>query len=175
MNKTHKNIDDYNNVIDFFLTEESIPKEEKPRCAILTGGPGSGKTTYRKENLPKEYAVIDANEIFMKIRPNKEAKYEDFKEVVNEIGLAMTERAIKEKRNFVIEISGGTDETDLLHLALSRLDHYQIEVHPIFCDIKDAYVRHHKATVEDPDYLSSYYTENTHIIWVVSAILKLFL
>ncbi len=157
-------IKEQESVIESFLKKDSIPKEGKPICAILTGGPGSGKTTYRKENLPKEYAVIDANEIFMKIRPSKDVKYEDFKKTVNEIGLEIALRALRENRNVVVEISGGTEETDLLMIALKRFNQYEIQLHPIICDIAKACFQHYDATNNDPDYLSSYYTENTHII-----------
>ena len=65
-------------VIKSFFSEDSLPQKSNPKCVIITGGIGSGKTTLRKQKFNIGFLVLDANEIFLKLPTDPDEVYEDY-------------------------------------------------------------------------------------------------
>lgn len=75
---------------------------------IMVGLPGSGKTTYIKEKLPKGINIISQDYIRQELGIMKDDKHKaigssDQEKEVTKICLERIDKAIKERKNFVID------------------------------------------------------------------------
>lgn len=75
---------------------------------IMVGLPGSGKTTYIKEKLPKEIIIISQDYIRQELGIMKDDKHKaigssDQEKEITKICLERIDKAIKERKNFVID------------------------------------------------------------------------
>lgn len=160
-----------NNLIYFSYLQsenfEEIGKEQKPELVIVMGGVCSGKTTFRKEKFANGYVNIDAGEIFIQL---SQGQYYDFpshlESEMNEIGLEITRRSLKNRHNIVIEIIGANQEsvTELIDFA-NQLN-YTTKVEFLHCEMDVAWQRN---VNRENDNISAHYCEPYHINWFQQA------
>ncbi len=139
-------------------------QNDKPIYVLLTGGIGSGKTTIRLKDYAN-YISVDGGEIYRNIIERKLGNSDMDK--IDEIGLHMMKRAVTEKRNIVMEVSGDNSVEEMIGYMIDL--GYSTKVIFIDCDPSEAYDRHLKAVNDDPGYLSSYFTNAMHYKWIKSA------
>src|SRR5664279_1949099 len=84
---------------------------EAPSFVLLAGGIGSGKTTLRNEQYSEGFVVVDGGEIFRDIAADDVDDVEPYMSAIDTIGAAVTERAIREHRNIVMEVIGDDAES----------------------------------------------------------------
>lgn len=155
-------------IVDKFFSDKSVPKDSKPKCVIMTGGIGSGKTTVRKKYFTKNYVVIDAKEIYRELNKVSGKDFNQLKESINSIGQSIAKRAIDERRNISVEITGGSiEQTTAIIDALTK-NNYDVKVNFVDCNPVEAYQRHLNAVEEDPLYISCYFTQNMHTDWITN-------
>jgi len=158
--------------INKFFNEASIPAKGEPEFVLITGGVGAGKTTLRKSSFSKGYVVLDANEIFMNLCKGVNSRFEDFKEMVEILGSLIADKAVKEKRNIVMEVIGDSFEnTESIIDAIISVG-YKIKLNSVDCDQAEAYKRHLKAVKDDKLYISCYFTQDLHRRWILEAVKK---
>ncbi|MFA5793175.1 MAG: zeta toxin family protein [Candidatus Gracilibacteria bacterium] len=155
-------------IIGKYFDDSSLSNGETPKLILIAGGPGAGKTTQRKLNYSKGYVLLDAGDIFKAICKGDDLNYEfgqDFIEIMEIIGQLVADRAIKEKRNIVMEIIG--DRSDITTAIIETMGKhgYKVELACIYCDIAEAYERHLKGANE---FLSSCFSEPYHIKWLLA-------
>lgn len=156
--------------IDNFFNTKSIPKDSKPKCIIITGGVGSGKTTIRKKSFTEDYVVIDANEIYRDLNKETGKDFDQLEGFIDSIGQSIAKRAVVERRNISVETIGDSfDKTTALIDALTK-NNYEVKVNFVHCDPVEARRRHLKAVEEDPLYISCYFTQVMHMNWVLQAL-----
>ena len=158
--------------IDNFFNEKSVPDDSKPKCVIITGGVGSGKTTIRKKSFSEDYVVIDANEIYRNLNKETGKDFDQLQDFINSIGQSIAKRAVDERRNISVEIIGdSSDKTTAIVDAFTR-NNYEVKVNFVHCDLVESRRRHLKAVEEDPLYISCYFTQDMHINWILQAFKK---
>lgn len=133
--------------------------ETPPKFVIFMGGVGSGKTTIRRQQYGSGYVHFDAGEISTAVK--KELKENDPKSesyITWACGTTL-EKSINERRNIVIEIIG--DSLAVIAPVIDKMKEigYDVEIVPVYCGVEDAYMRHLKAVQDDPEYVSSYFTQ----------------
>jgi len=129
-----------------------------PKFIIIMGGVGSGKTTIRRQKFGNNYVNFDFGEVYMAIE--KSVGENDSKLTVYAIlacDLILGE-SLKEKKNIVIEIIGDTVVFQPIISAMEKIG-YEVAINAISADPAEAYKRHLKATQEEKDYLSAYFTQ----------------
>lgn len=157
------------NHIDHFFNEKSIAKDSKPKCVIITGGVGSGKTTVRKQSFTKGYIVIDANEIYRDLNKETGKDFDQLRGFINSIGQSIAKKAVVEKRNISVEIIGDSSEKTTALINTLTKNNYEVKVNFVHCDPVEAYERHLRTVKEDPLYISCYFTQDMHINWILEA------
>ncbi len=163
-----KKIDDTKLVDAFFNNSQKA--KGNPKAVIVMGGVGSGKTAVRCNDYQTGYVQVDGADIFAKLAEEKDANdVRKYLPVINRVGKKIVKRAIKEKRNLVIEMTG-EDELEIMALvAHLEGEDYTVKIQYIECDPGEAYKRHLKAVESDYRYLSSYITAPLHAMWVSEA------
>jgi 2-phosphoglycerate kinase len=161
-----------NEIIEKYFDDSSLSNGETPKFVLITGGPGSGKTTQRKMKYSTGYVLIDAGDVFKNICKGNDLAYqfgEDFVEALEAIGQLIANRAIEEKRNIVMEIIG--DKFDVVTAIVEAMKNrgYDAHLEAIYCDVAEAYERHLKGAYES---LSSYFSEPYHTKWLLAAAKK---
>lgn len=64
----------------------------------------------------------------------------------------------------MVEIIG--DNYDQVSILINKMKEvgYEINLNTVTCDVKEAYQRHIKATKEDKDYISSYFSDELTLL-----------
>lgn len=137
---------------------ESVQPSNPPQFQIITGGIGVGKTTLRRDKFSKDYINFDFAEINKEIEKTfgeKHPRLIDFSFWACDMILR---DSITNHKNIVIELIGDNEEQ--ITTLITKMDEVGYKVHLSFieCDITEAYNRHKKATAEDKDYMSSYFS-----------------
>lgn len=133
--------------------------ENPPNFVIFMGGIGSGKTTIRRQQHDKDYVHFDFGEIFNVF----EKEYGKDNPQLSDYAMFACGLILKEslmgRKNIVIEIIG--DNHNLIFPVIDKMKGigYDVILSPIVADIEESRIRHLKATKEDKDYISSYYTQ----------------
>ena len=158
---------DINAQVDRFFDDASVPAGQ-PVCVLLMGGTGSGKTTIRQERYATGYALLDAATIFISLTGPTyfDFPHADFEMPLNAIGSAVAERAIRERRNLVVEFIGA--DVDPMKRVIEALTAcgYKVDLQFIDCDVTEAWNRNLN---RGPDNISAYYTEPYHVRWLLAA------
>lgn len=141
-----------------------------PQFDLVMGGVCTGKSHFIKENYKSGYTHIDAGDIFMKL---SKGKYFDFPSTLehkmNKIGLELANKAIAEKANIVMEVTGDNEEeVSQLIDELTEVG-YEINVQGITCDEETALERN---VNRSDDNISAYFTQPYHFKWMSEAIAK---
>ena len=174
-NKPHETVPsiDISKELSKYFNDSQICHEGRPNFVLLTGGVGNGKTTLRRKQYAKGYVHIDAAEIFASFA---KGKYYDFpvafEESLNLIGSLIARRAIKEKRNIVMEIIGDSFEDASAIIAAMKSAGYEVKISFVECDQPEAYRRHLNAVKTDVNYVSAFHTQRFHKKWVLEAVLR---
>lgn len=159
------------NEVDKFFDDSSLSKNDSPKIIIVTGGNGAGKTTHIRENYSKGFVIINAEEIYRNVMI-----FDDFGEksrmIVDPIGALIAERAVRERRNIVLEMLGDTIESIDPIINAMTLIGYKVDVNYINSDMEESYERHLKAVKEDRGYVPTYYSQDYHRLWILFAVSK---
>lgn len=150
-----------------YFDDSSLSTKSEPKIVVLMGPPASGKTTIRKENFASGYVLIDAAEIFLVISDGNHFDFPGpFVNSIQTVGIFLTEKAIREKRNIITEITGANVEPTKEMLKAMSAAGYRVEILAMKCDLEVAIERNEN---RDDDYVSSYYAEPFQIAWLNQA------
>lgn len=137
---------------------ESVKSSNSPKFVFITGGIGSGKTTIRRHEFSKDYINFDFAEIGKAIEKafgEKHPRLMDYSFWACDMILG---DSITNHKNIIIELIGdNADQITILATKMKELG-YEVNVNGIICDVAEAYKRHKKATAEDKDYMSCYFS-----------------
>ena len=150
-----------NKIINGFFNN----KLEKKEAIILIGPICSGKTSYRKENITDTHVVIDAGEIYLKLYGSAGGFGEHLTEELNYIGSEIIKKIIANRYSFILEIM--PDQYKNLIFIINQLKKlgYKTTGIKFDCTQEEAQIRN---TQRDKNDISSYFTENFHIAWLLN-------
>lgn len=157
-----------------FLQLEAVAKtfyekgrtENPPKFVIFTGGVGAGKTTERKRDYAEGYVNFDLAEIHAALKKAIGENNQNLAAYGSQVAGMILSEALEKRRNIVIEIIGAD------HLALAPIMDkiiaagYKIEIKFILADVAESYKRHLKLVEDDPNYLSSFFTEEATLTFI---------
>ena len=150
-----------------YFDDSSLSNGEQPKIVILTGGPGAGKTTVRKQSLSQGYVLVDAAEIFVRLSRGECFPFPGpLEEPMNIVGNLVAQRAISERRHIVTELIGADHRTLMELIQTMTTAGYKIEVRYIHCGIEAAVSRN---LSRGDDNISSYYAEPYQRRWLIEA------
>lgn len=143
---------------------KNVGPSEPPQFVLITGGTGAGKTTLRREKFSKGYVNFDFAEISKAIEKAVGEKHPRLIEYSFWGCDIVFKECILEKKNIVVEIIG--DNYDQISILINKMKEvgYEIKLNTITCDVEEAYQRHIKATKEDKDYMSSYFSDELTLL-----------
>lgn len=138
---------------------EKGASENPPKFVIVAGGIGSGKTTLRRQQFCDGYVNFDFGDIHMaaeKVFNVDDPKFKDFFAMAVDM---IFRESLSARKNIVIEIIG--DNYGAIAPVIDKMKDigYEVSVAGATCDPAEGHERHLKATEEDPEYFSSYYTQ----------------
>ncbi|MBI4268217.1 hypothetical protein HY627_00090 [Candidatus Uhrbacteria bacterium] len=140
-----------------FLERGSVG--ETPQFALVLGGVGTGKTTFRRQRFAEGYVHFDYGDVFTFVKHTIAVDNPKFVGTVSLVCQIILGTALDEKKNIVIELIGDTNSA-LKPILDSMVERgYKISASGIECEPMEAYRRHLLAVKKDRDYLSSYYTQ----------------
>lgn len=152
--------------IDRFFDNSSIPTNGQPELVLILGPACAGKTTLRRQQYSSGYVLIDAAEIFLSLSRGNYFEFgEAFEEPMEFIGSAIAQRAIKERRNIVTEMTGGSNDIITIIDAMKELN-YKGQVPYVHCDLEEAKRRNRN---RGNDNISAYHTGPYHERWILNA------
>jgi adenylate kinase family enzyme len=143
---------------------KDVRPSEPPQFALITGGTGAGKTTLRREKFSEGYVNFDFAEISRAIEKTVGEKHPRLIEYSFWGCDIVIKECILEKKNIVVEIIGDNyDQIDILITKMKEVG-YEVSLNTVTCDVAEAYKRHIKATNEDKDYMSSYFSDELTLL-----------
>ena len=126
--------------IDRFFDGSSVATAAQPRAVIFAGGPATGKTTLRRAQYSTGYVVLDAAEIFLDLCRGQYFDFPGpFEELMDLIGLGISQRIFLERRNFVFEIIAAELEPTTLLMETIVNAGFLIDFRAITCDLEESY------------------------------------
>jgi len=133
--------------------------ENPPKFVVFMGGPGSGKTTIRRQECATGYVHFEFGEILNAIKKEfgeDNPKLSSYASMASDMILR---ESLENKKNIVTEIIG--DNYDVISPVIDKMKEkgYEVSVKGITCDPAEAYKRHLKAIEDDPEYLSVHFTQ----------------
>jgi hypothetical protein len=141
---------------------------------LFTGGPGSGKTTIRRDKYAHSgYVTLDAGEIFIRLCRGRYVAFppppeeRDLAEALELIGYGIALRAVRGRRNIVTELIGASPEPLGILIDTIKAARYHCELTYVNCDVQEAWKRN---LTRGDDNISAYYTEPFHHRWILAAI-----
>jgi predicted kinase len=151
------------------IINDFIPKTTTKNEAIVLVGPiCSGKTSYRKQEIKNTHIVLDAAEIYLKLNDNSAGGFgEHLTEELNFTGSELVKKIIANRYSFVFEIM--PDQHKNLVIIINELKRLGYKTIGIKFDSteEEAIKRNIK---RDQNNISSYFTENFHIAWLLNNI-----
>ena len=141
---------------------------DTPKFVIFMGGIGAGKTTIRREQFAEGYVHFDFGEIYTAIEKAFGGENEKLSEYALFASSLILQESINSKKNIVIEIIGDSQEVITPVIDGMKSIGYEISISAINADVAEAYQRHIKAVNEDPEYISSYYTQEATLASIYS-------
>lgn len=143
---------------------KNVGPSEPPQFVLITGGTGAGKTTLRREKFNEGYVNFDFAEISRAVEKVIGENHPRLIEYSFWGCDIVFKECILEKKNIVVEIIG--DNYDQISILINKMKEvgYEIQLIPVICDISEAYKRHTKATKEDKDYMSSYFSDELTLL-----------
>jgi hypothetical protein len=150
------------NAVEPFFKD--VGPSEPPQFVLITGGTGAGKTTLRREKFSEGYVNFDFAEISKAIEKAVGEKHPRLIEYSFWGCDIVFKECILEKKNIVVEIIG--DNYDQISILINKMKEvgYEVKLNTVTCDIEEAYQRHIKATKEDKDYMSSYFSDELTLL-----------
>jgi len=149
----------------FFDNLETVTKNE---VVVMIGPICSGKTSYRKKYLEKTHIILDAAEIYLKLNNESAGGFgEHLMEELNFIGDEIITRILRNKYSFAVEIMPDQYKNIINIIQSLKLEGYKTSGLKFDCTEEEAIERTQKRNKND---ISSYFTENFHIAWLLKAI-----
>lgn len=143
---------------------KNVGPSNPPQFVLITGGTGAGKTTLRREKFNEDYVNFDFAEISRAIEKSVGEKHPRLIEYSFWGCDIVIKECILEKKNIVVEIIGDNySQIDILIKKMSEVG-YEVNLNTVTCDVADAYQRHIKATNEDKNYMSSYFSDELTLL-----------
>lgn len=137
---------------------ESGISEHPPKFVIFMGPVGSGKTTLRRQQFATGYVHFEFGEIFNAVKKVFGEDNPILSTYASFAGEMILSESLGNRKNMVIEILGDNDLIDPVINKMKEIG-YEVTIEFIKCGPVEAYQRHIKAVMEDPEYHSAYYTE----------------
>ncbi|MBR2273375.1 MAG: zeta toxin family protein [Alphaproteobacteria bacterium] len=139
---------------------EGLSPVKEPEFCQVSGIPGSGKSTFCKKHLPKNYLFLSFDQIMISLFGYQQmlktkgiiAAYQQYEMTARIIGYEVLRRALQNHLNIMLEHSG----TNQAHLELFKnlpKEGYKTTVDFIICDIDLAIKRAHKRALETKRYV----------------------
>jgi hypothetical protein len=146
-------------VVNQYFTDESFAPGGNPRATFVIGQLCAGKTTYRRKHCVKDFVLVDAGDVYLKLNNGSWVDFGKNKvSDVQQVCFAIAARAVMQKRNIVCELV--VDSKNVLsgfqavQNGLSELG-YRISVVDLDCDPETAKQRN---ATRQADNISAYYT-----------------
>ncbi len=142
-----------------YFTDDSIARDGKPKATFVVGQLCAGKTTYRKKHCARDFVLVDAGDVYLKLN---NGSWTDFgKNMVSDmkqVCFAVAARAVMQRRNMVCElVVDGEDVVKVFQAVQNGLTElgYSIDIVDIDCDLETAKKRN---AARQADNISAYYT-----------------
>ncbi len=154
-------IDKLDDIINSFFKD----KTQKNEAIFLIGTICSGKTKYRNENLSKNYVILDAGEIYLKLYHSSDGFGEHLNEELLYIGNQITQRILKNRYSFVVELSPKYYK-DIIKIT-KKLKEMGYKTTGIKFDVTEEEAEKRNKN-RDKNNISSYFTESYNIAWLIN-------
>lgn len=161
---------DFQKITARFFEDTSLTSDKEPELVLIMGGVGAGKSTLRKDKFTKGYVVLDAGEIYSFCIEEEYHEFDVVKDLIEIIGGWIAEKSIKEKRSIVVEMIGDSKEDIEALITAMRSVGYKLKLQFVSCDPAEAYRRHLKAVEDDKSYISCYFTQKSHLKWLLEGV-----
>ena len=144
---------------DQYFRDESFARDGKPKATFVVGQICAGKTTYRKKHCAKDFVLVDAGDVYLKLN---NGSWLDFgKNLVNDmkqVCFAIAARAVMQQRNIVCELLVDSEDVvkvfQAVRTGLTELG-YNVSIVDIDCDLETAKKRN---ATRQTNNISAYYT-----------------
>lgn len=154
-------------VVESFLRRGEIAANRSPRCVVVMGPPASGKSTWRRAQIPEGHVVVDAAEIFLAMVRNEVLPFPgEVEPWLEMVGRRIAVRAVAERRDILTEVIGASAERLDGAVAALRSAGYQVTIPYIHCDPEEAWRRN---LSRGPNDISAYYAEPFNLRWLSEA------
>ncbi|MFC1853000.1 AAA family ATPase [candidate division CSSED10-310 bacterium] len=145
--------------VDQYFTDESLARDSKPKATFVVGQLCAGKTTYRKKHCVRDFVLVDAGDVYMKLNNGSWADFgKNMVSEMKQVCFAIAARAVMQQRNIVCELVVDSEDVVKVFQAvqdgLTELG-YSISIVDIDCDLETAKKRN---ATRQTDNISSYYT-----------------
>lgn len=146
-------------MVDQYFTDESFARDGKPKATFVVGQLCAGKTTYRKRHCARDFVLVDAGDVYLKLNNGSWADFgKNMVSDMKQVCFAIAARAVMQQRNIVCELV--VDSEDVVKVfktvrnGLTELG-YSISIVDIDCDLETAKKRN---ATRQTDNISAYYT-----------------
>ena len=156
------------NEVEKFFDDSSIPLDQNPIFAIISGPIASGKTTIRNQQFNQGYVVIDAGEVHLNLNNRT---YHGFGvenvQLMNTIGYAIARKALLERRNITMEFCSSMYEDQEHLIRLMKSIGYTTKLHFIHCELEECQQRNISRGAEN---ISVHFSHAYQYEWMLQAI-----
>ncbi|MFH0342905.1 MAG: zeta toxin family protein [Chromatiales bacterium] len=150
--------------------ESPLVEGNTPALALIMGGAAVGKTRFRRKRYARGYVVVDAGDIFIKLSRGGTFDFPSHLEKPMEvIGSSIARRAVRERRNIVVELIGAEFEpVDRLIDTYKSLG-YRVNVNYLRADLEQSWEWNINRSENN---ISAYHAEPYNRRWLMAAAAK---
>ena len=145
--------------VDEYFTDESLARDGKPNATFVVGQLCAGKTTYRMEHCARDFVLVDAGDVYLKLNNGSWADFgKNIESDMKQVCFAIAARAVMQRRNIVCELVVDSEDVVKVFQAvqngLTELG-YSVSIADIDCDVETAKKRN---ATRQKDNISAHYT-----------------
>jgi hypothetical protein len=145
--------------VDEYFTDESFARDGKPNATFVVGQLCAGKTTYRMEHCARDFVLVDAGDVYLKLNNGSWADFgKNMESDMKQVCFAIAARAVMQRRNMVCELVVDSEDVVKVFQAvqngLTELG-YSVSIADIDCDVETAKKRN---ATRQKDNISAHYT-----------------
>jgi len=145
--------------VDEYFTDESFARDGKPNATFVVGQLCAGKTTYRMEHCARDFVLVDAGDVYLKLNNGSWADFgKNMESDMKQVCFAIAARAVMQRRNIVCELVVDSEDVVKVFQAvqngLTALG-YSVSIADIDCDVETAKKRN---ATRQKDNISAHYT-----------------
>jgi hypothetical protein len=146
-------------IVEQYFTDESLARDGKPKATFVVGQLCAGKTTYRKKHCVRDFVLVDAGDVYLKLNNGSWADFgKNMVSDMKQVCFAIAARAVMQQRNIVCELVVDSEDVVKVFQAvrngLTELG-YSISIVDIDCDLETAKKRN---AARQTNNISAYYT-----------------